>query len=260
MTKYGLKEKYVGMTNVNSQGYKMTIVDYISSKDIVVEFDDVYKTQKHCALGNFKKGHVSNRNHPTVFGFGIVGVDRKNLANEKEYLTWTHMIQRCYIPDEHRRVRDSAYKDCVVCEEWRMYSCFYDWIRSQENYKQWLDGGFSIDKDIIKKGNNVYCPEYCCLVPNYINNIFTKHTAKRGKYPIGVSINIYGTFTVCVKDYETGKNKHYGNFDTPEEAFSFYKEKKEEYIKRIAQEEYDKGNIVEKCYNAMMNYQIEITD
>ena len=254
------KNKYIGMTNINNQGYKMTIVDYINYKDVVIEFDDEYKTQRHCEIVNFKKGCVPNRSQPTVHGIGIVDVDRKYAGKEKEYITWSHMIRRCYVSEENSRDRDSTYQDCVVCEQWKRYSNFYDWIHSQPNYKQWADGGFSIDKDIIKKGNNIYCPEYCCLVPNYINNIFTKHTAKRGKYTIGVTINEYGTFTVTLRDWETNKYKHYGNFKTPEEAFNFYKEKKEEYIKMVAQSEYDKGNITKECYNAMMNYQVEITD
>ena len=33
----------------------------------------------------------------------------------------------------------------------------------------------SIDKDILVKGNKVYSPNTCCLVPGYVNNLFTKH-------------------------------------------------------------------------------------
>ena len=48
--------------------------------------------------------------------------------------------------------------------------------------------------------------------------------------------------------------------DTIEEAFADYKKLKEENIKKIAQEEYCKGNITKKCYKAMMKYEVEITD
>ena len=34
----------------------------------------------------------------------------------------------------------------------------------------------------------------------------------------------------------------------------------EAYTPYEAREEFDKGNIAKKCYNAMMNYQVEITD
>lgn len=256
-----LKNKYIGMKNINTQGYPMTITNYNTSKDIEVTFDDDNHTVvKGIDVGNFKRGSVNNPNHPTVYGFGIVDVNRNYIAREKEYQMWSHMIERCYVSDDMRKQRDSTYKGCNVCEEWKRYSQFYNWIHSQKNYNQWKNGKFSIDKDIIKKGNKLYCPEYCCLVPNYINNIFTKHQIARGDYPIGVEINIYGTFTVRVRDYKTNKYKHYGNFNTPKEAFCFYKKKKEEYIKKVAQEEFDKGNIIKKCYNSMMTYEVEITD
>lgn len=239
----------------------MIITDYNTNKDIEVTFDDNNHTVvEGVYLSNFQRGSVNNPNHPTIYGFGIVDVNRNHLANEKEYQMWTHMIERCYVSDDLRSQRDLSYKGCTVCNKWKRYSEFYKWVHSQENYDKWENGSFSIDKDIIKKGNKIYCSEYCCLVPNYINNIFTKRQATRGKYPIGVSINMYGTFNVIVRDYRTNKYKHYGNFSTSMEAFNFYKKKKEEYIKNVAQEEYIKGNIIEKCYNSMMIYEVEITD
>ena len=41
--------------------------------------------------------------------------------------------------------------------------------------------------------------------------------------------------------------------------FLVYKNKKEFYIKQIAKEEYDNGNITKQCYDAMMKYEVEIT-
>ena len=43
-------------------------------------------------------------------------------------------------------------------------------------------------------------------------------------------------------------------------AFLAYKKAKESYIKQVAKEEYDKGNITKTCYEAMINYEVEITD
>ena len=57
-----------------------------------------------------------------------------------------------------------------------------------------------------------------------------------------------------------GKAKHFGNFKTPEEAFSFYKQYKEDVIKRIAIEEYSLNRITKKCFDGLMRYRIEITD
>lgn len=39
-----------------------------------------------------------------------------------------------------------------------------------------------------------------------------------------------------------------------------YKKYKENLIKQIAKLEYSNGNIVKKCYNAMMQYTVSIDD
>jgi hypothetical protein len=54
--------------------------------------------------------------------------------------------------------------------------------------------------------------------------------------------------------------KYLGFFKTSGEAFSVYKESKEAYIKDVAQEYYDKGLITINVYDALMKYEVEITD
>lgn len=81
----------------------------------------------------------------------------------------------------------------------------------------------------------------------------------RGEYPIGV------TYKTRDKVFEAqcnfnGKETYLGRRNTPEQAFLLYKSHKESYIKQVAQEEYSKGNITKQCYEAMMNYEVEITD
>ena len=49
-------------------------------------------------------------------------------------------------------------------------------------------------------------------------------------------------------------------FATQEEAFAAYKERKEKYIKEIAQEYYNKGFIDKKVLNALLKYRIEESD
>lgn len=44
------------------------------------------------------------------------------------------------------------------------------------------------------------------------------------------------------------------------EAFEAYKIYKELIIKQVAKEEFDIGNITKKCYDAMIHYEVEITD
>ena len=59
-----LKNKYIGMKNINTQGYPMTITNYNTSKDIEVTFDDDNHTVvKGIDVGNFKRGSVNKPNH-----------------------------------------------------------------------------------------------------------------------------------------------------------------------------------------------------
>ena len=75
--------------------------------------------------------------------------------------------------------------------------------------------------------------------------------------PIGVRNNGGKFIVYCFVD---NKNTYIGTYNTVEEAFNAYKSTKESIIKQVAQEEYSKGNITKQCYEAMINYQVKITD
>lgn len=113
--------------------------------------------------------------------------------------------------------------------------------------------------DILKKGNRVYCPEYCCFVPAFINSLFTKSNKIRGKYPVGVDFHC-GKFRARVKKVINGKRGRLdlGYFNSPEEAFDAYKIEREKYFKETA-DKY-KDVIPEKVYNAIVNYKVEYDD
>ena len=52
--------------------------------------------------------------------------------------------------------------------------------------------------------------------------------------------------------------KHVGYFNTEIEAFEAYKQAKENHLKEVAEKW--KGKIDDRAYNALMEYQVEITD
>lgn len=191
--------------------------------------------------------------HKPVCGVGINDYreGRLRFSNQVEpsYRVWKNMLLRCY--DENVMLCHVTYKDCYVCDEWLVFSTFKKWF--DENYVE----GYSIDKDILFKGNKVYSPETCCFVPRDINVLFTKRQNRRGKYPIGVT-KVRKRYVSYVNVY--GKSVTLGTFDTVEEAFCAYKTAKESHIQEVAQRYYNEKKITERVYNALMNYKVEITD
>ena len=156
------------------------------------------------------------------------------------------MMQRCY-GNENR----PTYKDVFVCEEWHNFQNFAKWF--DDNYYEINDEMIELDKDILFKGNKIYSPETCVFAPQPINLLF-RH-ADRGEYPIGVEYVKLKNTKKCYRAVFSQLDKYYL---TPEEAFEFYKEHKEMYIKEVA-DKYKKY-IPKKLYNAMYNYQVEIID
>lgn len=258
------REERIGQKRINCQGCLMKVIEYQNSNNITVEFQDEYKYKTKNSWANFNIGNIRNLYTPTVCGVGIVGSKYKTSFNNihfKEYSTWKDILRRCYC--ENYTTKNSTYKDCSVCDEWLLYENFYEWLHSQENFEKWLNGDrWAIDKDIIKKGNKIYCPEYCCLVPMNVNSLFLKNDINRGEYPVGIHYNKRArSFVPSCNDPYIGKAVNLGYYGKPDDAFYLgYKPYKEKIIKQVAEDEYKKGNIIKRCYDSMMSYEVEITD
>lgn len=257
------KEERIGGEKLNKQGCLMRIIKYNHANDITVEFQDEYKTKINTLYCNYKIGNIINPYYPSIYDVGIIG-NKYPVSNGKEhveeYNCWHTMLERCY-SDKYKEARPT-YKDVTCCKEWLLYENFYEWLHSQENYEKWLDGDkWALDKDILVKGNKVYSPETCCLVPHRINSLFLKSDKRRGDLPIGVSRYKCRGYTYYILSISRKLHDFpIRYFKSPEEAFYTYKMYKEDIIKQMAQEEFDNGNITQKCYEAMMSYEVEITD
>ena len=252
-----------GEEGYNREGILMRIVEYKNTNDILIEFQDKYKAMVHTNYQAFKKGGVKNPYHPSVFNIGFLGIG-KHKAEEKgkqikAYKVWVKMLQRCYDPyylNEH-----PTYRDCYVCEEWHNFQNFGEWW--EYNVYNCNNEKMCLDKDILVKGNKVYSPETCIIVPERINLLFVKKDVNRGDYPIGVDewLNkINGDKWLKVRCSTLEKRKHLGYFplNRPFQAFTVYKNFKEKYIKQIA-DEY-KEFIPKKLYDALYKYEVEIND
>lgn len=251
------------MININHQGCLMKIIQYNNANDIMIEFQDKYNKTVHTSYKNFIKGNVKNSFYPMVLGVGILGnkyPSKNNGKHLKEYKTWNSMLRRCF--DEKYKTNEPSYENVICCKDWLNYENFYEWIHSQTNFDKWQNNSWwQIDKDILVKGNKIYSPDTCCLVPINVNELFTNRANHRGDFPIGVSINKKTNKYIaeCHNPF-TNKKERIGTYSTAEKAFQAYKQYKEDIIKQVAQKEYDKGNITKRCYDAMMKYKVEITD
>ena len=246
----------LGEVNYNTYGSKMKIIEYNSPTDIIVEFQDEYRYKTKTNYGSFKTGSVYNPYSKTVYGVGYIGEgDYNNKNNPKVDKIWQSMIERGY--SKKYKNKHPTYEDVEVCKEWHNFQSFAKWY--YEFYYEIEDERMELDKDILDKGNKIYCPEKCVFVPKRINNLFTKSNKNRGELPIGI-VKKGDKFNAQCTINNNGKrfNKNLGLFDTPEEAFNSYKQFKELYIKNIA--DLYKNEIPQKLYDAMYNYKVEITD
>lgn len=258
----------VGERNRSNEGCDMKIVEYNNALDIIIEFQDEYKTRVCTTYGGFKKGQVKNPYFKSVYGVGFIGVGKYKILDENGKLTraynyWRNMLKRCY--DPYFINNNLTYMKTKVYEIWLNFQNFAEW-EEQEYYE--IEGQtMCLDKDILIKNNKVYSPKTCVFVPQTINMLFVKRDACRGNLPIGCSYHkSIGKIQVRYKklDKETGKSKltHIGYFpntkDGINEAFLSYKYYKEQNIKEVA--EYYKDRIPQILYDAMYKYEVEIND
>ena len=250
-----------GEKNYNTFGSEMIIVEYRTNKDIDVYFPEYDWTFKGVTYQHFKNGKIKCPYEKRTFGVGYLGEGeyktKENGKLTRVYETWCNMIRRCY--DEKCQEKRPTYKDCSASEEFHNFQNFGMW--DKDNYYKIEGEQMCLDKDILVKGNKIYSPETCIFVPNTINLLFIKNDNKRGKSLIGTSPFKGKYVAQCrIINPETGKskNEYLGRYETQEEAFKVYKYYKERNIKEVA--DYYKEQIPQILYNALYNYEVEITD
>lgn len=151
--------------------------------------------------------------------------------------------------------RFKSYYGCSYSEEWEEYNNFRDWYLSHM-YNTYGEG-LCLDKDLLIKGNRVYSPSTCCLIPHRINtSISTRRKGKNG-LPPGVTRNPYNYNQYLVSVSFDGISIR-GKFDNKEDAFKFYKDQKEKNIKALAK--YYIDILPEYIYDALLRYSISIDD
>ena len=209
-------------------------------------------------IDNFRKDHlvdgkIKDQKAPLTFGVGytdgeLVKINHKHLPY---YVAWKGILERCYSTKLHNKY--PSYVKATVCKEWH----------SLKNFKIWFDTagyskGFEVDKDLLVQGNKHYSPETCTLLPQRLNTLLIhKYTNRKDKtLPIGVTKNKKSKRSWARCHIGQKQPASVGYYDTVDEAFEAYKIFKENYIKTVAKEYYDKGSITSDIYDALLNYEV----
>jgi hypothetical protein len=213
----------------------MKIIDYIDQNNVIVEFQNEFKTTKRIHYNNFKNGAVLDNYSRNIFGVGYVGEGEYypsiNKIKTKVYETWYRMLERCYY--ERLKDRYSAYYNiATVCEEWLCFQTFAKWY--YENYYDIGEGRMHLDKDVLGNGSKIYCPENCIFLPQRINMIFMTKSRK-DDLPNGIFHNKESD--TYVSHYNGIK---YGKYNTLEEAVKEHDRQKRIHIKEVVKEYGDK--------------------
>ena len=247
-----------GKQFTTNEGYEIVIIEYNNTRNVTIQFQDKYKTvRRNIEYRSCVRGEVKNPYHPSVYQHCFIGEGKYkvsiNRIHTDEYIEWKNMAKRCF--DEEFKKKYPTYKDVTLDEYFYNFQNYGSW--REENYYE-VDGEhMHLDKDILYKGNKIYAPDKCIFVPEHINTLFTKRDNDRGDCPIGV--HYYKTTGKYMASCSTlNGRKHLGYYNTSREAFLVYKQFKEAYIKKVADEYKDK--IPKELYEAMYRWVVEIDD
>lgn len=245
------QHEMVGKVFPTNNGGDCVIVEYINSRNVKVQFLDSMKFEVKTNISAIYKGDVRNKFSPSVHGVGFIGKGKnKCTVNGKStvaYQYWRGMLKRCY--DKSFLKSRPTYYGCSVCEGWHNFQVFADWLYRQD----FINHGYELDKDILVRGNKVYSPETCCLVPRQINTVLNNCAASRGNLPQGVSTSsVEGKYRARVR--VSGISKELGIFDSIDGAFTAYKEAKEDNVKHVAMIWKDK--IHKNVFEALMSWEL----
>jgi len=132
------------------------------------------------------------------------------------YKKWKDVLKRCY--SEKFLQKKPTYRGCSMCEEWKTFSNFMAWMKTQP----WE--GKELDKDILIPGNKLYSPETCVFVSPALNSL------------LGTRMRSTGGVRKCNKKFEARvslghKSLSLGVFATVEQA----KAERKKHLLKVAE-------------------------
>lgn len=232
----------------NKYGYVITVKHiYHNSCDFIFLNTGSYQNS---SMHNIKRGSVKDQTVPTLLGVGVVGSGSRGKGDigAITYKLWRDMIRRCYDTNFHKN--NQTYEKCSVSDNFKNYEYFHDWCLRQVGFNV---KGFALDKDILKRGNKLYCENNCVFIPQQLNNLAIRETKLRGEHPIGVSWNKqHQKFESYITRF--GKRKYLGLYKDSDSAFITYKNAKEDYLRELA--EVWKDQIDQRVYDVLVSWEV----
>ncbi len=146
-------------------------------------------------------------------------------------------------------VERESYQECT--NDFLDFQEFAEFCNSEFGFDKKCGNRFwSIDKDILVKGNKSYSPETCIFVPNDINMTFVNHHSTRGEYPLGVTYQNNGPNPLSSSYRANGKHVYCGLFNDPLEAHRRWQLGKISVIRAMSEREDISGHV--KLINALL--------
>lgn len=231
-------------------GSTLTVLDINGSMDILVQHNDVYQHESVTTASALRTGRVKNPYHPTVFGIGYIGIGKYKCSENgrltQVYNIWSRMLQRCYAPETNPGF--STYVGCHTCVEWHDFQNFAKWYYNNPYYGL----GYDLDKDLIIKGNRMYSPYTCTLIPRELNKAISTTYCSNSGLPIGV-YQSGDRYIAFVRGYIEGD--YLGTYSTAEEAKYYRDIAKKNHILNLASKW---GHCIDyRAYNALVNWIVD---
>ncbi len=227
-TKFDLMNKL----HKNNNGAEYKVVTFNDYYNIIVEFllskNIVKTTGVAIASGKIPDTHLQSgrgRQRNLISGWGINDL-KDDTRTSIFYQTWKAMIDRVQ--------KNEYYEDVSICEEWKYFSKFKEWMEIQDYI------GRQLDKDILSD-NKIYSPSTCIFVLPYTNTVILDSEGSRSELPVGVHFDI-------------DRVKFYARVNTPS-GYKFLgytntaKESQDNYMiakKAVLQNAYSKENKITK--------------
>ena len=235
------------------------IIGYTNNRNVTVKFIDTDYINT-VSLNNITTGNIKDNSKATLYGVGIVGdkyLTKIGRKHTREYTVWSRMLERCYY--EKSRLKNPSYTDCLVSNSFKDFTYFHEWCNEQIGFSDYDDNNksFEIDKDLLVKGNTLYSENTCIFLPKDVNVALTKSDRTRGCNVIGVNFH-KASNKFQARFRKANESIYLGIYNTEIEAFNAYKKAKENYLKELANKWKNKIDL--RAYEALMNYQVEITD